>query len=125
MAYLRIVHEINEFWYLLFFADSTFHNKRTLLEDALEAIRDLEQVKESLEDVSNDENEHFEADETNFDGKRKHDDDGVNDTAKGENEDLAANDPPNRGQQISWCPDRKNPYPYCGPKIEGFGHFED
>ena len=86
--------------FLLFFADSTFHNKRTLLEDALQAIRDLEEVKESLEDVSNDENQHFEADETNFDaGKRKHDDNEVDDTAQGEKEELLVNDSPIRGQK--------------------------
>ena len=86
--------------FLLFFADSTFHNKRTLLEDALEAIRDLEEVKESLEDVSNDENEYSEADETNFDaGKRKHDDNEVDESAQGEKGDSLFNDSPIRGQK--------------------------
>ena len=56
------------------------------------AIKDIEQVQESLEDVSNNENEYFEADETNIDGKKKHDDDEVGITPEEEYEDLRAND---------------------------------
>ena len=83
----------NVFRIPLSFADIKFNTKlRNLRKKTREAIQDIEKVQELLDDVSNNESEYFEADETNINGKKKHDDNEVGITPEEEYEDLRAND---------------------------------